>query len=160
MSIRPMRLAGRKLYVPGYGVLPYVRGLQLVERRNLFYFRVRLKNGDMPHFRVRNGDYLSALEGALERLEKDYGTIQTVRNFNTVESARKKTPTGYVGVFVYASVYKPWKTTCPVDMHTTTFSLFEAVELRRQAEAEYLRKNSTTASKLLSRSVKPVEEMA
>lgn len=147
----PIRLSARRLFVPGYGILPYIRGLQVVLRKNGFSFRTNV-NGAYKLHTVIGDDFSGALLNALEELERNSdGVLRTCRNFVEKERVDKKTPTGHVGVYwIDRNNNNPYRVTCPSETNEATDSLRVAALIREQASEEFLRKNTFTLDQVLS----------
>lgn len=145
----PFRLAGRRLYVPGVGTLPYIRGLQLLKKGDRYTFKAKLGDSYCTWI-VYGEDYRTPLLEALAMLERNLGALQTCKNLHAVERSDKQNPTGYVGVFKTKSSYMPYQVTCPEETNELTGSLMRAVNIREQAKEEYLRKHQVSLRQVLS----------
>lgn len=148
--IHPVRLHGGRLFVPQVGIVPYIRGLQLLKFRGTVVFKVKESNGCVTIIRPAGGCYVEALREALMLLEASWSAIQLVRSLSDKERSNKKNPTGYAGVYHNRSnITRPYKATCPTETNEDTSSLRTAVEIRRAAVEERMRRNRVSAEAIM-----------
>lgn len=145
----PYRLSGKRLFVPGFGILPYVRGLSTKKRDGVFSYIVKF-GGETWSYGCYSGDFKQPLLQALMKLEAVGGPLMTCRALRTVESKSKKSPTGYVGIYKLGKGNNwPYKVTCPYETNEPVSSLNRAILIRDAAREEYIRKNTFSLEQLL-----------
>lgn len=155
----PFRLSGNRLFVPNFGILPYIRGLRFKVSGGGVCFQAAHKKEVWSYWSY-SGDHEQALMSALRKLEEMGGALHTCKSLRKTESKGKKNPTGYVGVYKVASAFNPYRVTCPYETDEVTDGLLVAAIVREQAVEEYVRKNTFSLSQLLSTKVEPILEMA
>lgn len=155
--MHPFRLSGNRLFVPEFGILPYIRGLRVKVRKDGVCFQAALNN-EVWNYWTYSGKYEQALMSALKKLEELGGNLRTCRALSSSERSNKKNPTGYVGVYKNANYYHPYKVTCPYETNEGAGSLLTAVLVREQAAREYVRKNTFSLTQLLLTQVEHIEK--
>lgn len=141
------RLSDRRLFIPGVGIIPYIRFLRLNNKSGRQYLVVRGKQVT-HYFGIYNDNGLEPLKLALETLEKEHGVIRTGNALRKRERRDKQNPTGMVGVYKKSGYY-PYHVTCPYETKEDVRSLATAYLVRQQAEQEYERKNVLTPGQVL-----------
>jgi len=145
------RLSDRRLFIPGVGVIPYIRYLRLTKAGHRQYLLVKGKH--VTHsFGIYGDNGREPLLLALEALEKEYGVIRTGSVLRKRERKDKKNPTGMVGVFRKEGyLSQPYQVTCPYETNEAVGSLSKAYMVREAAVAEYERKNILTRGQVLAK---------
>ena len=94
----PYRLSGKRLFIPGFGILPYVRGLRMAKRKGVYSFLV-VHGGETWAYGCYSGNYAETVMSALRKLEELAGALYTGMILRTNERSTKKNPTGYAGIY-------------------------------------------------------------
>lgn len=147
------RMTQRRMFVPGVGVVPYIRYLHLNRRGERFFFKVKGPSYTTT-FTVYEDDYRTAFINALEEIENIYGLIRTGTALRKHERKDKKNPTGYVGIYNFPGLAIPYQVTCPYETNEYVGSLMKAIMIREQARDEYERKNILSVPEILSMAAK------
>lgn len=146
------RLSDRRLYIPGVGVIPYIRYLRLTKNGGRQYLLVKGRHVH-HYFGIYGGNGKEPLMLALDALEREYGSIRTGAVLRTKERSTKLNPTGYVGVYKSSNnnLSDPYKVTCPYETNESVSSLTRAALIREQACEEYERKNTLTLGQVFAK---------
>ena len=144
----PYRLSGKRLFIPGFGILPYVRGLRMAKRKGVYSFLV-VHGGETWAYGCYSGNYAETVMSALRKLEELAGALYTGMILRTNERSTKKNPTGYAGIYKLENSTWAYRVTCPYETNEPVSSLTKAIMVREAARAEYERRNTHTLDQLL-----------